>query len=212
VLLSGEAGIGKSRLVMALKEHVAAEPHTRWECRCSPYFQRSALYPLIDLSQRALQFGRDESPAAKLEKIEAVLERYGLAQPETVALWAALLSVPLTDAYPPLHLTPQRQKQQTLEAIVALLLAPAAEQPVLFIVEDLHWIDPSTLEFLTLLIDQGPTARLLTLLTCRPEFQAPWGFRAHLTPLTLTRLPRPQVAQLIGRMTGGKALPPEIVE
>src|SRR4029453_16514832 len=87
----------------------------------------------------------------------------------------------------------------------------AAEQPVLFIVEDVHWMDPSTLEFLTLLIDQGPTARLLTLLTCRPELHAPWGFRAHLTPLTLTRLPRPQVAQLIGRVAGGKALPPEVV-
>src|SRR5205807_3134606 len=142
VLLSGEAGIGKSRLVMALQEHVAGEPHTRWECRCSPYFQDSALYPIIDLAQRALQFGRDEVPEAKLQKIAVALERYGLAQPETVALWAALLSVPLTDLYPPLTLTPQRQKQKTLEAIVALLLALAAEQPVLFMVEDLHWIDP----------------------------------------------------------------------
>ena len=212
VVLSGEAGIGKSRLVMALKEYVAGEPHTRWECRCSPYFQDSALYPMIDLSQRALQFGRDESPEAKLQKIEAALQRYGLAQPETVALWAALLSVPLADRYPPLNLTPQRQKQKTLEAIVALLLALAAEQPVLFIVEDVHWVDPSTLEFLTLLIDQGPTARLLTLLTCRPEFHAPWGFRAHLTPLTLHRLPRPQVAQMSVRVAGGKALPPEVVE
>jgi predicted ATPase/class 3 adenylate cyclase len=212
VLLSGEAGIGKSRLVMALKEHVAGAPHTRWECRCSPYFQDSTLYPLIDLAQRALQFGRDEGPAAKLQKIAAVLGHYGLAQPETVALWAALLSVPLTDLYPPLHLTPQRQKQQTLEAIVALLLALAAEQPVLFIVEDLHWIDPSTLEFLTLLLDQGPTGRMLTLLTCRPEFHAPWGFRTHLTPLTLHRLPRPQVSQMSVRVAGGKALPQEVME
>jgi predicted ATPase/class 3 adenylate cyclase len=212
VLLSGEAGIGKSRLVMALKESVAGEPHTRWECRCSSYFQDSALYPLIDLAQRALQFGRDEAPAAKLQKIVAVLQRYGLAQPDSVALWAALLSVPLTDLYPPLHLTPQRQKQQTLEAIVTLLLALAAEQPVLFIVEDLHWIDPSTLELLTLFIDQGPTARLLLLLTCRPEFPPPWGFRAHLTPLTLTRLPQPQVAQMSVCVAGGKALPPEVVE
>ena len=212
VVLSGEAGIGKSRLVMALKEYVAGEPHTRWECRCSPYFQDSALYPLIDRSQRALQFGRDESPETKLQKLEVALARYGLAQPDTVALWAALLSIPLADSYPPLNLTPQRQKQQTLEAIVALLLALAAEQPVLFIIEDVHWIDPSTLEFLTLLIDQVPTARLLTLLTCRPEFSAPWGFRAHLTPLTLTRLPRPQVAQMSVRVAGDKALPPEVVE
>src|SRR6266568_73725 len=109
VLLSGEAGIGKSRLVMALQEYVADAPHTRWECRCSPYFQDSALYPLIDLAQRALQFGRDESPEAKLQKIAAALGHYGLAQPETVALWAALLSVPLAEPYPPLNQTPQRQ-------------------------------------------------------------------------------------------------------
>jgi AAA ATPase domain len=108
VLLSGEAGIGKSRLVMALKEHVAGDAHTRWECRGSPYFRDGALYPVIDLSQQALQFGRDESPEAKLQKIEAALGRYGLAQPETMALWAALPSVPLADPYPPLTL--QRQK------------------------------------------------------------------------------------------------------
>jgi predicted ATPase len=212
VVLSGEAGIGKSRLVMALKEHVAGAPHTRLECRCSPYYQGSALYPIVELSQRVLQFGRDEAPAAKFQKIKAGLERYDLAQPDTVALWTALLSVPHVDCYPPLNLTPQRQKQKTLAAIVALLLAQAAEQPVLFIVEDVHWVDPSTLEFLTLLIDQGPAVRILTLLTCRPEFHAPWDFRTHLIPLTLTRLPRPQVPQMIVRVTGDKALPPEVVE
>src|SRR5207249_9404455 len=137
---------------------------------------------------------------------------YGLAQPEVVPLFAALLSLPLPERYPLLTLTPQRQKQKTLDALLAWLLIEATRQPVLFMVEDLHWIDPSTLEFLTLLIDQGPTARLLTLLTCRPEFHAPWGFRAHLTPLTLSRLPRPQATQMTVRVTGGKALPPEVVE
>src|SRR4030095_13955970 len=121
-------------------------------------------------------------------------------------------SLPLPERYPPLTLTPQRQRQKTLEALLAWLLTEATRQPVLFMVEDLHWIDPSTLEFLTLFLDQGPAARILTLLTCRPEFRSPWGFHAHLTPLTLNRLPRPQVPQMIGRMTGGKALPPEVVE
>ena len=122
---------------------------------------------------------------------------------------AALLSVPLPDdRYPPLTLTPQRQKQKTLEALLTWLLVLTEQQPVLFIVEDLHWIDPSTLEFLTLLVEQGPTARLLTLLTCRPEFQPPWGLRTHLTPIALQRLPQTQVETMIARVTGGKALPP----
>src|SRR4029434_4421486 len=116
-----------------------------------------------------------------------------------------------SDLYPPLTLTPQRQKQKTLEALLTWLLALAEQQPVLFIVEDLHWIDPSTLEFLTLLVDQGPTARLLTLLTCRPEFQVPWGLRTPLTPLALQRLRQPQVELRIASVPGEKALPPEVV-
>jgi predicted ATPase len=141
-----------------------------------------------------------------------VLLRYGLSQLETVALWAALLSVPLTDRYPPLHLTPQRQKQQTLEAIVTLLLALAAEQQVLFIVEDLHWIDPSTLELLTRLIDQGPVGRLLLLLTFRPEFSPPWAPRSYMTQITLSRLPYQQVEEMVQRVTGGKSLPAEVMQ
>src|SRR5262249_8422045 len=115
-------------------------------------------------------------------------------------------------AYPPLPLTPQRQKQKTLEALLTWLLALAEQQPVLFVAEDLHWIDPSTLEFLTLLVEQGPTARLLALLTCRPEFQPPWGLRTHLTPISLQRLPQPEVEALIAQVTGGKALPPAVLQ
>jgi len=129
-----------------------------------------------------------------------------------VPLFAALLSVPLPASYPPLAMTPQRQKQKTLEALLTWLLALTEQQPVLFVVEDLHWIDPSTLEFLTLLVEQGPTARLLTLLTCRPEFQPLWGLRTHLTPMTLQRLPQSQVEVMIARVTGGKALPPEVLQ
>jgi class 3 adenylate cyclase/predicted ATPase len=212
VLLSGEAGIGKSRLVQVLHEHIAAEPHTRLEWRCSPYAQQSPLHPVIAHLHRLLRWRPDDIAAEKLHTLEETLAASGLALPEVVPLFAALLSLPLPERYPPLTLTPQRQKQKTMEALLAWLLTEATRQPVLFIIEDLHWIDPSTLEFLTLLIDQGPTARLLTLLTCRPEFQAPWGFRAHLTPLTLSRLPRPQATQMTVRVTGGKALPSEVVE
>jgi class 3 adenylate cyclase len=212
VLLSGEAGIGKSRLVQVLQEHIAAEPHTRLEWRCSPYAQQSPLHPVIAHLHRLLCWRPDDTSTEKLHTLEETLAAYGLALSEMVPLFATLLSLPLPERYPPLTLTPQRQRQKTLGALLAWFLAEAARQPVLFVVEDLHWIDPSTLEFLTLLIDQGPTSRLLTLLTCRPEFRSPWGFRAHLTPLTLNRLPRPQIPQMIGRITGGKALPPEVVE
>jgi class 3 adenylate cyclase/predicted ATPase len=212
VLLSGEPGIGKSRLVRTLKEHIAGESHTRWECRCSAYHHDSALYPVVDLFERALQFGREEPPTGKLAKIEAALARYGLAQPEAVALWAALLSVPTREDHPPLNLTPQRQKQKTFEAILSLLLALAAEQPVIFIIEDLHWVDPSTRELLDLVLEQVPTTSILMLLTFRPEFQVPWGNRAHLTQLTLGRFTRRQTGLMVEQVTGGKALPAEVLQ
>jgi predicted ATPase len=212
VVLSGEAGIGKSRLVQVLKERLAGEPHRRWECHCSPYNQNSALYPVIDLMQRALQFARDDAPDEKLRKLEQTLSHPQVSLPDMVPLLASLLSVPLSGRYPPLTLTPQRQRQRTLEAVLAVLLALTAQQPLVFIVEDLHWVDPSTLELLTLLIDQGPTARILILLTYRPEFRPPWGFRAHLTVLTLSRLPRTQTAVMVDRVVGGKPLPPEVVQ
>ena len=175
VVLSGEAGIGKSRLVRAVQERLAGEPYTRLECRCSPYAQHSALYPVIDLGRRLLQWQRDEPPEVTLGKLEAALAPYDVSLPEVVPLLASLLSLPLSDRYPPLQLTPQRQKQKTLEAILALLRAHAAQQPVLFIVEDLHWIDPSTLELLSLFIDQDPTARILTLLHQSPGVSPPVG-------------------------------------
>jgi predicted ATPase len=176
VVLSGEAGIGKSRLMQVLKERVAGEPHVRWECRGSPYYQNSALYPVIDLFQRALQFERDDAPDEKLQQLEQALAQYNVPWPELVLLFASLLSLPLLTRYPTPILTPQRQRQKTLEAVLAVLLAVAAKQPLLFIVEDLHWIDPSTLELLGLIIDHVPTAQMMMLLTNRPEFRPPWAF------------------------------------
>jgi class 3 adenylate cyclase/predicted ATPase len=214
VLLSGEAGIGKSRLVQVLKEHVATEPQA-WltPCQCSPYYQNSALYPMIDLLERvALRFEREESPQQKLGKLEGFLVQYGLPLAETVPLLAALLSLPLPADYAPLTVSPEQQKQQTLQAFLTILLRIAAQQPVLFVMEDLHWVDPSTLELLSLLVDQGPTARILALLTCRPDFSPPWTGRSHLTQVTLPRLPRRQAAEMTGRVAQGKALPPEVVE
>jgi predicted ATPase len=210
VVLSGEPGIGKSRLVQVLKVYLAGEPHVCWECRCSPYYQNSPLYPVIDLLQRALQFERDDAPAEKLSKLERALTPYPLPLPEVVPLFASLLSLPLPERYSPLDLTPERQRQKTLEAVLSLLLALSAQQPVLFIVEDLHWIDPSTLELLSLLVNQAPTAHIFTLLTCRPEFRPLWSLRAHLASLTLSRLPRTQTEVMVERVAGGKTLPAEV--
>src|SRR5262245_32917885 len=214
MLLSGEAGIGKLRLVQVLKEHVATEPQA-WltPYQCSPYYQNTALYPIIDLLERvALQFDREESPPQKLSKLEGFVVQYGLPLAEAVPFFAALLSLPLTAEYAPLTMSPEQQKQQTLHALLTILLRLATQQPVLFIMEDLHWVDPTTLEFLRLLVDQGPTARILVLLTFRPDFSPPWTGRAHLTQVTLPRLPRRQAAEMTDRVAHRKALPPEVVE
>jgi TOMM system kinase/cyclase fusion protein len=214
VLLSGEAGIGKSRLVQVLKEHVAAEPQA-WltPCQCSPYYHNTPLHPMIDLLERvALGFEREESPLQKLSKLEGFLVQYGLPLAETVPLFTSLLSLPLAADYAPLHAPPAQQKQQTLQALLTILLRIAAQQPVLFVMEDLHWIDPTTLEFLSLLVDQGPTARILALWTFRPDFSPPWTGRSHVTQMMLPRLPRRQALEMTSQVAHRKALPPEVIE
>jgi predicted ATPase/class 3 adenylate cyclase len=212
VLLRGEGGIGKSRLVQVLKEHVAGEPHTRLECRSSPYHQNTALYPLLDLLERTLRSQRNDSPAAKLVQLEGMLNQYTLPLEETVPLFAGLLSLPLPeDRYAPLNWTPQRQRQKTLEAIAAILVGQAEQQPVLFILEDLQWTDPTTLELLNLLIDQAPTASLCVLLTCRPEFHPSWQHRSYLTAMPVNRLSKTQVEQIVERLTGGRRVPAEVL-
>jgi class 3 adenylate cyclase/predicted ATPase len=214
VLLSGEAGIGKSRLVQVLQEQVATEPQA-WltPCQCSPYYQHTALYPMIELLERvALRFEREEAPPQKLRKLEGFLVQYGLPLAEAVPLFAALLSLPLPAAYAPLTVSPEQQKQQTLQALLTMLLHIATQQPVLFVMEDLHWVDPTTLELLTLLVDQGPTARILALFTFRPDFSPPWTGRVHVTQVTLHRLTRRQAAEMAGRVVRSKMLPAEVME
>jgi class 3 adenylate cyclase/predicted ATPase len=212
VLLTGEPGIGKSRLARVLKDHVAVERCLRWESRCSPYHQDSALYPLIDLFERTLDFDRDDAPADRLTKLHAGLARYDLARPETLSLWAALLSMPGPDGHPPLDLTPQRQKEKTFEAILGLLLASAGEQPLLFVIEDLHWADPSTLEFVDFVFGPVSAAAILMLMTSRPEFRPPWTQRSHVTYLSLNRVTRKQTELMVDRVTGGKPLPAGVLQ
>ena len=142
VMLSGEVGIGKSRLVQELKTHVGDEPHAQFECESSPYYQNSVLHPVLGLLQRTLLFQREASPTEKLARLERALAQFSQAEPDITPLFASLLSLPLPERYPPLSMSPQRQRQKTLETLLAFILAQAASQPVLFIVEDLHWVDP----------------------------------------------------------------------
>ncbi len=217
VLLIGEPGLGKSRLVHTLKEHVLGQmvegevhaPVIEW--RCSPHFQNTGLYPAIDFYERALAFGREEPPQARFDRLVHRLEQYDLARPETVPLWASLLSLPTPDRFPPLSLSPVRQREETFRAMLEWLHMRAARSPVLFVVEDLHWVDPSTLEFLGQFLAEGLHDRILTVLTFRPEFQTPWPALAHQTSLALTRLTRRQVGDLMRKKAGG-ALPEAVVE
>jgi TOMM system kinase/cyclase fusion protein len=211
VMLRGEAGIGKSRLVHMLKEHIGREAHVRIEWRCSPYYQQSALYPVVEHLQRLFQWSRDDFPQEKLRKLEAAIKPYGFPLAEVVPLLASLLSLSLPDHYAPLAMTPQRQKQKTLEVLLTWLLKETEQQPVRFIMEDLHWVDPSSMELLSLLVDQAPTVRILILLTFRPDFLPPWASRSHVTQIALSRLPRRQVQTMVERITGGKALPVEVL-
>jgi class 3 adenylate cyclase/predicted ATPase len=212
VLLSGEAGIGKSALMQTLREHVGHEGYPRLTFRCSPYHTNSALYPVIAHLQRLLRWERDEAPEAGLAKLEQVLDASRQPLAEVIPLLAALLAVPLPEgSYTALTLTPQQQRQQTLDALVAWLLAEAERQPVLAVYEDLHWADPSTLELLGALLEQVPTVPMLTVLTFRPVFMPSWPMRSHMTPITLNRLERPQVEALITHLAGGKVLPAEVV-
>jgi class 3 adenylate cyclase/tetratricopeptide (TPR) repeat protein len=212
VLISGEAGIGKSTLVQALRTHVGREDVTWITCRCSPYHTNSVLYPIIEHLQRALRWQPDDPATEKLDKLEQALRTSRLPLQETVSLLAAPLSVPYAERYAPLALTPQQQKQQILDTMVAWLAAEAERQPVLVLWEDLHWTDPTTLELLGLFVDQAPTVPMLHVLTFRPGFVPPWPTRSHMTPLTLTRLERPQVEALITHLAGGKSLPMEVVQ
>jgi class 3 adenylate cyclase/predicted ATPase len=213
VFLSGEPGIGKSRLVEYVREHVSGEGCPRIVFRCSPYHTSSALYPVIEHLKRLLQFQREDTPDVRLAKLEQGLHPYRSASDTVVALFAALLSVPLPEErYAPLNWSPQQQKQQMGEALTAWMLEEAGRQPVLVVCEDLHWADPSTLEWLRLLIDEVPTARLLALFTFRPEFRPPWPTRSHMTQLTLNRFTQPHVERMIAQVMHGYTLPSEVAQ
>ncbi|RXG88307.1 adenylate/guanylate cyclase domain-containing protein, partial [Bradyrhizobium zhanjiangense] len=212
VLLTGEPGIGKSRLLRALRGRLENEPHTALSHYCSPHHQTSPLYPVIGHLERAAGFAADDPAATRLDKLEALLALSTEHVAAVAPLLAALLSLETDARYPPLDMSPHRQKERTLEALVEQVLGLATRRPVLALFEDVHWADPTSLELLDLLVDRVQGAPALVLITFRPEFVRRWTRYAHVTPLTLSRLSRRQGAAMVARLSSGKALPPAVLD
>jgi class 3 adenylate cyclase/predicted ATPase len=209
VLLSGEAGIGKSRLNATLLERLATEPHTRLRYFCSPQHTDSALYPIISQIERAAGLAREDTPQAKLDKLDALLALASTSI-QDAALLAEMLSLPNDGRYPTLDLTPEQRRQRTLEALTSQLAGLARQNPALMIFEDAHWIDPTSLEALGRLVDRIRTLRVLLVVTFRPEFEPPWIGRPHVMALTINRLAERDIGAMIDRLVGNKFLPASI--
>jgi class 3 adenylate cyclase/predicted ATPase len=209
VLLSGEAGIGKSRLTAALLERFANEPHARLRSFCSPQHTDSAFYPIIGQMERAAKISRNDSLEAKLDKLDAMLAQ-SCTSAQDAALLAEMLSLPNDRRYPVLELTPQQRRQRTLEALVSQIVALSRRNPLLMILEDAHWTDPTTLELFGRIVDRIPTLRVLLIVTFRPEFEPPWIGHPYVTPLTINRLAERDVGAMIDGVIGNKLLPANI--
>jgi class 3 adenylate cyclase/tetratricopeptide (TPR) repeat protein len=202
VLIVGEAGVGKSRLVYQLREHLAAIPHTWLECGATPYTESTPFHPVIALVQQSLAFGPEDTPRDKLEKIDGALTLMNLISPEAMALMADFLNLERPEGTLPLAMSPDLQRRKTMELLAAWDLALAEAQPLVVLIEDLHWCDASSLELLGRLIAQSPAARVLLLATARPEFTPPWPARSNLTTVQLARLTKRQARDMIAALSG----------
>jgi class 3 adenylate cyclase/predicted ATPase len=209
VLLSGEAGIGKSRLTAALLDRLAAEPHTRLRYFCSPQHTESALYPVIGQMERAAGFAHDDTPQARLDKLSALLKHTSTTA-QDAALFAEMLSLPNDGRYPPLELSSEQRRQKTLEALTTQMQALSRQNPVLMIFEDVHWTDPTSLEAFGRTVDRLRTLPVLLIVTFRPDFEPPWIGRPHVTALTLNRFGEREIAAMIDGVTKNKPLPADI--
>jgi class 3 adenylate cyclase/tetratricopeptide (TPR) repeat protein len=211
VLISGEPGIGKSRIAAAVGERITAEPHTRLRYQCSPHHTNSALHPFIAQLERAAQINPDDPPGQKLDKLETLL---ALAMPVATSapLIAALLSIPFGDRYPPLGLSPVQQRRQTFAAILDQLESLAGQKPVLWLFEDAHWADATSRELIDLAVDRIRHLPILAIITYRPEFEPPWLGLPNVRHLALDRLDRSDVENMVTRVTGGRALPAEVMK
>jgi class 3 adenylate cyclase/predicted ATPase len=209
VLLSGEPGIGKSRLTAALLEHLATKPHTRLRYFCSPQHIDSALYPIISQMERAARLARVDTLQAKLDKLDAMLAQTSTSAHDA-ALFADMLSLANDGRYPMLELAPEERRQRTLAALIAQIGALTRQNPVLMIFEDVHWTDPTSLEVLDLVVERIRTLRALLIVTFRPEFEPPWIGQPHVTVLTINRLTERDIGAMIDHVVGNKLLPANI--
>ena len=213
VLLLGEAGIGKSRLLASLRERIAPDGGMHIGFSCSPYFTNSALHPVITHLHKLLDFKREDTADTRLAKLERLLRRYRFPDERSIPLLAELLTIAVAEGrFPALQLTPQQRKRQTADALTAWLVEETLQGPVLVVFEDLHWADPSLVELLTQVIDQVPAVPMMLLLIFRPEFPVPWAARSYVSQLTLGRFGRLHAEELISRLLRGKSLPAEVVQ
>ena len=212
VLISGEPGIGKSRIAATIAERIAGEPHLRLRYQCSPYHTNSALRPFIAQLERAAGFKADDTAEERLSKIEALLALSASRVRNVAPLFASLLSIPSGDRYPPLGLSPAQQRRRTLAALLDQFERLAHQQPILLVFEDMHWADATSLELLDLTVARMRQLPVLALVTSRPEFKPPWAGRSNATTLTLGRLHRDDIETMVRRITGGQPLPPEVMK
>ena len=212
VLLSGEPGIGKSRILSELCSRLEARHALSLRLHCSPYYVNSAFYPIIDNFERALRFARDDTAEQKLDKLEAlIVAQYGRPRAD-LRFIAAMLSIQCEERYGAVAMTPQKFKDETLRALADTTEAIARRQPTVMLFEDIHWADPTTLEVIDLLIHRVRNIPLLVVLTYRPEFAPRWSHYGHVATLTLTKLTRPQTTAMVSRLAGGKVLPADLLD
>jgi predicted ATPase/class 3 adenylate cyclase len=210
ILLDGEPGVGKSRILHVLKDRIRDQRHISCEWRCSPFYQNSAFYPIIDFIQYMLEIYKDDTAQKKLEKLEAFLDRLEISLADNIPILAPLVSVPVDDRYPLPHLTPRLKKQKILEVLTAIPLSLARQNTLLLIVEDLHWVDPSTMDLLSMLIERAHAADMLIVLSFRPSFTPQWSTGPQLHRLSLDKLKPSEAEQLVNNVSTNKLISPQL--